>query len=175
MSKRGGNFVSTDEVLDEVGADATRFMLITSSANAAMDFDLQLAVEQSNENPVYYVQYAHARIAGILRNAAAQGITVTEGNPELLRHPSEMALIKQMLKLEEVVEFAATKLEPHHLTHYALELARAFSGFYDDCPILPPKQTDAALMQARLKLVRSAKLVLARTLDLMGVTAPESM
>lgn len=175
MSKRGGNFVSTDEVLDEVGPDALRFLLITSSANAAMDFDLKLAVEQSNENPVYYVQYAHARIAGILRNAAAQGISVTESNPNLLQHPSELALIKQMLRLEEVVEFAATKLEPHHLTHYALELGRAFSGFYDDCPILPPKQTDAALMQARLALVRAAKQVLVRTLDLMGVSAPETM
>lgn len=175
MSKRGGNFVSTDEVLDEVGPDALRFMLITSSANAAMDFDLQLAVQQSNDNPVYYVQYAHARIAGILRNAATQSITVTDGNTALLQHPSELALIKQMLKLEQVVEFAATKLEPHHLTHYALELARAFSGFYDDCPILPPKQTDADLMQARLALVRAAKQVLARTLDLMGVTSPETM
>lgn len=175
MSKRGGNFVSTDEVLDEVGPDALRFLLITSSANAAMDFDLKLAVEQSNENPVYYVQYAHARIAGILRNAAAQSIIVTESNPVLLQHPSELALIKQMLRLEEVVEFAAIKLEPHHLTHYALELGRAFSGFYDDCPILPPKQSDPALMQARLALVRAAKQVLARTLDLMGVSAPETM
>lgn len=103
------------------------------------------------------------------------GIVATEGNLDLLRHPSELALIKQMLRLEEVVEFAATKLEPHHLTHYALELARAFSSFYDDCPILPPKQTDAALMQARLALVRAAKQVLARTLDLMGVIAPETM
>jgi arginyl-tRNA synthetase len=175
MSKRGGTFVTTDEVLDEVGADAVRFMLITISANAPMDFDLQLAVQQSNENPVYYVQYMHARIAGILRNAAEQGIARTQADASLLQHPAELNLIKHMLKLEEIVELAAMKLEPHHLPHYALELGKAFSAFYDHCPVLPPKQTDPALTQARLALVVAAKTVLARALDLMGVTAPEKM
>jgi arginyl-tRNA synthetase len=175
MSKRGGTFISTDDVLDEVGADAVRFMLVTTSANAPMDFDLELAVKESNENPVYYVQYMHARIAGILRNAAEQGIVRADADMNLLQHPAELQLIKQMLKLEEMVELAAMKLEPHHLTHYALELGRAFSAFYDHCPILPPKQTDANLMQARLALAVAAKTVLARALDLVGVRAPETM
>lgn len=175
MSKRGGTFVTTDDVLDEVGADAVRFMLITISANAPMDFDLQLAVQQSNENPVYYVQYMHARIAGILRNAAEQGIARTQADLDLLRHPTELNLIKLMLRLEEIVELAATKLEPHHLPHYALDLGKAFSAFYDHCPVLPPKQTDPALTQARLALVVAAKTVLARVLGLMGVSAPETM
>lgn len=175
MSKRGGTFISTDDVLDEVGADAVRFMLVTTSANAPMDFDLELAVKESNENPVYYVQYMHARIAGILRNAAEQGIARADADVNLLQHPSELQLVKQMLKLEEIVELAATKLEPHHLTHYALDLGKAFSAFYDHCPILPPKQTDADLMQARLALAVAAKVALARALDLVGVSAPETM
>ncbi|MBI4674740.1 MAG: arginine--tRNA ligase [Chloroflexi bacterium] len=175
MSKRAGEFDTLDDLLDDVGVDAVRFLLITSSSDATMDFDLKLAVKQSNENPVYYVQYMHARIAGILRNAAEQGITRTQADLNLLRHPAELNLIKQMLKLEETVELAAVKLEPHHLPHYALDLGKTFSAFYDHCPILPPKQTDPALTQARLALAVAAKTVLARALDLMGVSAPETM
>ena len=175
MSKRAGEFDTLDDLIDDVGADAVRFLLITSSADATMDFDLELAVKQSNENPVYYVQYMHARIAGILRNAAEQGIVRSDADVNLLQHPSELQLIKQMLKLKEVVELAATKLEPHHLPHYALELGKAFSAFYDSCPILPPKQTDVNVMQARLALAVAAKTVLARALDLMGVNAPDTM
>lgn len=175
MSKRAGEFDTLDDLIDDVGVDAVRFLLITSSADTSMDFDLQLAVQRSNENPVYYVQYMHARIAGILRNAAEQGIARGQADVNLLRHPAELNLIKQMLKLEEIIELAATKLEPHHLPHYAMELGRAFSAFYDHCPILPPKQTDAALTRARLELAVAAKTVLARALDLVGVTAPETM
>lgn len=149
MSKRAGEFDTLDDLMDEVGADAVRFMLAAVSANVPMDFDLELAIAQSNENPVYYVQYMHARIAGILRNAAEQGIARADADVNLLSSPAELQLIKQMLKLEEIVELAASKLEPHHLTHYALDLGKAFSAFYDHCPILPPKQTDAALTQAR--------------------------
>jgi len=175
MSKRAGEFDTLDDLIDDVGVDAVRFLLITSSADTSMDFDLQLAVQRSNENPVYYVQYMHARIAGILRNAAEQGIARGQADVNLLRHPAELNLIKQMLKLEEIIELAATKLEPHHLPHYAMELGRTFSAFYDHCPILPPKQTDAALTRARLELAVAAKTVLARALDLVGVTAPETM
>lgn len=175
MSKRAGEFDTLDDLMDEVGADAVRFMLAAVSANVPMDFDLELAIAQSNENPVYYVQYMHARIAGILRNAAEQGIARADADVNLLSSPAELQLIKQMLKLEEIVELAASKLEPHHLTHYALDLGKAFSAFYDHCPILPPKQTDAALTQARLALAVAAKTVLARALDLVGVSAPESM
>ena len=101
-----------------------------------MDFDLQLAKEQSEQNPVYYVQYMHARIAGILRNAAERGFSSEGANPLLLQHSAESGLVRQMLRLEEVVELAATRLEPHHLPHYALELARSFSVFYDQCRVL---------------------------------------
>jgi arginyl-tRNA synthetase len=175
MSKRSGEFDTLDDLMDDVGVDAVRFLLINSSSDTSMDFDLGLAVSQSNENPVHYVRYMHARIAGILRNAAAQDIQVGHADLNLIQHPAELALIKQMLKLEEVVELAVTKLEPHHLAHYALELGRTFSAFYEECPILPPKQTDPAVTQARLALARAAKQVLARALDLMGVSAPESM
>ncbi len=175
MSKRGGNFVSTDEVLDEVGPDATRFLLITASANAPMDFDLRLAVEQSNENPVYYVQYAHARIASILRSASEQGITSAGADLSLLTHPAELDLIKEMLRFEQVVELAALKLEPHHLPHYGHDLAAAFHQFYRQCRVLSSDPNDAAISKARLQLVTATKNVLARTLDLIGVSAPESM
>lgn len=175
MSKRGGTFVTTDEVLDEVGADAVRYLLIESSADAAMDFDLQLAVQQSNENPVYYVQYAHARIASILRNALEAGVGSDRANLALLTHPAELELIKQMLKLEEVIELAANKLEPHHLPHYAQELAAAFHQFYKQCRVLSSDPNDAEISRARLQLVTATKNVLARALDLIGVSAPDAM
>lgn len=175
MSKRGGTFVTTDEVLDEVGADAVRFMLITASANAPMDFDLELAVKQSNENPVYYVQYAHARISSILRNATEARVNWDSANLALLTHPAELDLIKQMLKLEEVVELAALKLEPHHLPHYAQELAASFHQFYKFCRVLSSDPKDQEISHARLQLVSATKNVLARALALMGVSAPDVM
>jgi arginyl-tRNA synthetase len=175
MSKRSGEFDTLEDLVDEVGADAVRFLLITASADIAMDFDLQLAAQQSNENPVYYVQYAHARIASILRNAADNEIKTDDANIALLTHPAEQDLIKQMLKLEEVVEHAALKLEPHHLPHYALDLAACFHQFYKQCRVLSSDPADQELSKARLQLVSATKQVLARTLDLMGVSAPETM
>jgi arginyl-tRNA synthetase len=175
MSKRSGEFDTLDDLVEDVGPDAVRFLLVTSSADAAMDFDLQLAVSKSNENPVYYVQYAHARIASILRNAAQVGATDEGADYSLLTHPAEQDLIKQMLRLEEVVELAALRFEPHHLPHYALELASAFHPFYTQCRVLSSDPADAELTRARLGLVRATKQVLKRTLGLMGVTAPESM
>jgi arginyl-tRNA synthetase len=175
MSKRSGEFDTLDDLLDDAGVDAVRYLLVESSADAAMDFDLQRAVQQSNENPVYYVQYAHARIASILRNAAEGGVSAEEANVGLLEHPAELDLIKQMLKLEEIVELAATKLEPHHLPHYAHELAATFHQFYKQCRVLSSDPADREISQARLKLVQATKIVLARSLDLMGVSAPESM
>lgn len=175
MSKRAGEFDTLDELVDDVGADAVRFLLITASADVAMDFDLQLAVQQSNENPVYYVQYAHARIASILRNATELGVNTDSANLALLMHPAEQELIKQMLQLEEVVEHAALRLEPHHLPHYALDLAASFHQFYKQCRVLSSEPADAEISKARLQLVSATKQVLARTLDLMGVGAPETM
>ncbi len=175
MSKRAGEFVTMDELIDEVGPDAVRFMLISQHANTTMDFDLELAKKQSDENPVYYVQYAHARIASILKKAAETGIRSDGGDVALLTHPAELELIREILRLPEVVELAATKLEPHHLPHYAIELAGIFHSFYKQCRVVSSDPADAAITRARLKLVAAAKNTLARTLGLIGVRAPETM
>jgi arginyl-tRNA synthetase len=150
-------------------------MLISRSADAPMEFDLKLAKEQSDENPVYYVQYAHARIASILRHAAEQGVTSAGADLRLLQHPAELDLVRMMLRLEEVVELAASRLEPHHLPHYAIDLAAAFHVFYRECRVVSSDPSDAEISRARLKLVETTKKVLARALDLMGVSAPEAM
>jgi arginyl-tRNA synthetase len=152
-----------------------RFMLITRTADTPMDFDLDLAVKQSDENPVYYVQYAHARIASILKKAAEAGATSEGGDVALLIHPAELELIRAMLRFPEIVETAANKLEPHHLPHYAIELAGVFHSFYKQCRVLSADPADAEITRSRLKLVAAAKLTLARALNLMGVRAPESM
>lgn len=175
MSKRTGEFVTLDELIDEVGPDAVRFMLITQSVNATIDFDLDVAVKHSDENPVYYVQYAHARIASILKNAAQAGIRDENGNVALLTHSAEQELIREMMRLPEIIELAANKLEPHHLPHYSINLAGLFHSFYKQCRVLSSDPADADISRARLRLVRAVKFVLARTLNLMGVTAPETM
>jgi len=172
LSKRSGDIITLREVVEEVGADACRFFFLTRSPDAPMDFDLELAKKQSNDNPVYYVQYAHARTAGILSKAAEQGIDDSDGDTSLLKHSAELALIRRMVILPELIEFAARKLEVHHLPHYAQELASDLNVFYDNCRVLGEEMDLAA---ARLKLVLAAKTVLARVLDLMGMSAPERM
>jgi arginyl-tRNA synthetase len=174
MSKRAGEFVTLRELLDEVGPDPIRFMLLTCTVDATIDFDLDLAVEQSEKNPVYYVQYAHARIASVLRYAADLGWDpATPGDVSLLTHESELALIRKMLELPEVVAQAATQMAPHHLTFYAQDLAATFHAFYRDCRVVDPEAPEQT--QARLMLVQAARLTLARALELLGVTAPERM
>ena len=174
MSKRAGEFVTLRELLDEVGPDPIRFMLLTCTVDATIDFDLDLAVEQSEKNPVYYVQYAHARISSILRYAAEQGWDLdTQGDVSLLTHGSELALIRKMLELPEVVAQAATQMAPHHLTFYAQDLASFFHSFYRDCRVVDSAEPEQTL--ARLMLVRAARLTLARALELLGVEAPERM
>jgi arginyl-tRNA synthetase len=175
MSKSSGNFVTAREVVDEVGPDAIRFVLLTRSADSTMDFDLELAKEQSSENPVYYVQYAHARIASILRKATAEGYSEQGGNVSLLTTPGDLALIRKMLELPEIIAKCAGDLTPHHLPHYAQDLAATFHTFYRDCRVISSLPEDAEMTKARLKLVRAAKIMLARTLHLMGMNAPESM
>jgi arginyl-tRNA synthetase len=175
MGKRLGTAISLAEVLDEIGPDAVRFFLLSHSADSQMELDLNLARQQSSENPVYYVQYAHARIASILRHAAETGVEIEDGDVGLLTHPSELALIRKMLQLPEVIETAALQLAPHHLTYYAQDLAAAFHVFYRDCRVVSSDPADAALTQARLKLALAAKTALARVLHLMGMTAPEQM
>jgi arginyl-tRNA synthetase len=174
MSKRAGEFVTLRELLDEVGLNPIRFMLLTCSVDATIDFDLDLAVEQSEKNPVYYVQYAHARIASILRYAVELGWDIeAAGDVSLLAHESELALIRKMLELQDVVALAATQLSPHHLTFYARELAAVFHTFYRDCRVIDPEAPERT--QARLTLVRAARMTLARALGLLGITAPERM
>jgi len=175
LSKRTGDIITMREVLEEVGPDAVRFFLLARAADSQMDFDLDLAKEESTENPVYYVQYSHARIASILRYAEEQGATWQGGDVSLLAHPMEMALIRQMLLLPEIVEQAALKLAPHHLTYYAQDLASAFHSFYRDCRVVSSEPADAEVTKARLKLVKAAQTTIARALRLMGVTAPERM
>ncbi len=172
LSKRSGDIVTLHEVIEEVGVDACRFFFLARSADSQMDFDLELAKKESQDNPVYYVQYAHARIASILRLAKEMEISFNDGDVSLLAAEPELSLIRKMLMLPEIVELIANTLEPHHLTYYAQDLATAFHSFYKQCRVV---SDDEPLCKARLKLVAAAKLVLARTLHLMGMTAPETM
>ena len=171
-SKRTGEMITLRELVEEVGPDACRFFFLSRSADSQMDFDLELAKRQSAENPVYYVQYAHARLSSILRVAQERGIDYRAGDVLLLTSEPELALIRKMLQLPEVVEMVARTLEPHHLSYYALDMATIFHNFYEKCRVI---SGDEALTKARLKLVEAARIVLAKALDLMGMAAPERM
>jgi len=172
VSKRSGDIITLRELIDEVGSDACRFVFLSRSADAQMDFDLELAKKQSADNPVYYVQYAHARIASILRLAKEEGIDYARGDVSLLTTEPELTLIRRMILLPEILELVASTMEPHHLPYYAQDLATVFHSFYKQCRVVSKNQE---LTWARLKLVEAAQIVLARTLRLMGMTAPESM
>jgi arginyl-tRNA synthetase len=172
ISKRSGDIITLREVIDEVGADACRFFFVSRTADSQMDFDLELAKKQSADNPVYYVQYAHARIASILRLAEEKGIDCADGDVSLLTTEPELTLIRKMLLLPEILEVVAFTLEPHHLAYYAQDLATVFHSFYMQCRVVTE---DEKMTKARLKLVEAAKTVLARTLNLMGMNAPDRM
>ena len=172
VSKRSGDIITLREVIDEVGTDACRFFFLARTADSQMDFDMELAKKQSADNPVYYVQYAHARIASILRLADERGIDDSGGDVALLTTEPELTLIRKMLLLPEMVELITQTLEPHHLTYYSQDLATAFHSFYKQCRVV---SDDEPLTKARLKLVKAAKIVLGRTLSLMGMTAPDQM
>ena len=174
-SKRSGNIITLGDLVDEVGADACRYFFLARAAESQMEFDLELARRASNENPVFYVQYAHARIAGILRQANERGVTWEDGDVSLLVDDAESALVRKMLLLPELVEAIAVTLAPHSLPHYAVELATAFHWFYDHCRVLSAEPADAPLMKARLKLAEAAQTALSRTLGLMGMSAPMTM
>jgi arginyl-tRNA synthetase len=173
MSKRAGEFVSLRQLIETVGVDAARYFFAMFSPGAPMDFDVALAQQRSQDNPVYYVQYAHARIAGILREAAAAGAT-TGGAPPLDRlvDDREWALIQTLGELPEVIRAAGLRREPHRLCAYARDVAEAFHLFYTHCRVLGD---DAGLTAARLALVDAARLVLRRVLDILGVSAPDRM
>jgi len=172
VSKRSGDIVTLQEVIEEVGPDACRFIFLSRSADSQMDFDMELAKRQSADNPVYYVQYAHARIASILRLAEQREIDCSQGDVSLLTTEPELTLIRRLILLPEIVERVAVTLEPHHLPYYAQDLATVFHSFYKQCRVV---SKDEALTRARLKLVQATQLALAKVLRLMGMSAPEKM
>jgi arginyl-tRNA synthetase len=190
MSKRQGTFVALDELIDDIGTDATRFFMLQRSHETTVDLDLDLARKESPDNPVYYVQYAHARIASILRKARAEGAAppgedadgvdeeavaaATEAEAALATsaEPAERALVQRLLELPMEVETAAVRRAPHRLTAYATATAADFHAFYRDCQVVGAGE---GLQEARLALSVAAKRVIARTLDLLGVSAPERM
>jgi arginyl-tRNA synthetase len=177
MSKRRGDFVTLDELIAEIGVDATRFFMLQRSHDSTVDLDLDLAREQSSENPVYYVQYAHARIARILERIGAErvdeALARTVPDPELALEPAERELVRKLLTFPAEVAEAADRRAPHRIATYALELAQAFAAFYRDCPVKDAEPE--GLKSFRIGLCVSAKRTLARALDLLGVSAPESM
>ncbi len=174
MSKRSGEFITLDEVLDEVGVDAARWFFSSRAYTTGIDFDLELAKKQTNENPVYYVQYAHARASSILRHGADAGIAPDESRTgELLRHAAEQELLRHLLDYPDALAVAAERRETHEVPRYAYELASAFSTFYRDCKVLDV--SDAPMSGARLALVDATRAALARSLELLGISAPESM
>ena len=175
MSKRAGTFVTLDELIDEVGTDAARFHLLMFGNDAAMSFDIEAVKSQSLENPVYYVQYGHARIASILRKATERGVAlrmIAEVDLTRLRTDPELDVLRAIADVPAQVAAAAEFRAPHRLTHAAQELAARFHRFYTECPVL---SDDAELTQARLWLCRGAKQAIANLLGLLGVSAPESM
>jgi arginyl-tRNA synthetase len=167
MSKRSGEFVSLDELVSEIGVDASRWFLIARSHDTTVDLDLDLAREQSAENPVYYVQYAHARIESVKRKAGGATAAI-EGDGPL--HPSERALIQKLLTFPGEVAEAADRRAPHRIVSYALELAQSFTAFYRDCHIVGSDE-----QAFRLALCEASQSVLARALGLLGVSAPTEM
>jgi arginyl-tRNA synthetase len=177
MSKRLANFVTLDELIDEVGSDAVRFFFLMRSASSHLEFDLNLAKEQSEKNPVYYLQYAHARIASILRFAESQGTlkkpdSCSDVDCTLLRESAEVSLIKLLLDFPEIVESCALALEPHRMTTYLHDVATAFHKFYHEHRIVIP---EADLARARLALCLATKIVLANGFKILGIAAPERM
>ncbi|HAA96074.1 MAG TPA: arginine--tRNA ligase [Dehalococcoidia bacterium] len=174
-SKRTGDFVTLRELAEEVGQDACRYFFLARTPSTQMEFDLELAKKESAENPVYYVQYAHARNASILALAREKNIDWSNGDVGLLTTSSELDLVRAMLRLPELIDQMAATLEPHHLPHYTLDLANAFHAFYENCRVVSSNEEDNAMTAARLKLVESAQIVFRRSLELMGMSAPERM
>ena len=175
LSKRSGDIITVEDLVSQVGADACRFFFLSRSADTQMEFDLELAARQSSDNPVYYVQYAHARIAGIIANARTRGIDAESGDVSLLRHDAELALVRKIVQLPELIEMMAASLEVHHLPHFAQELATAFHWFYQQCRVVSTVDGEEDLTLARLRLCQAARVALARCLALMGMDAPDEM
>jgi len=173
MSKRAGDFITLDELLEEVGADAARWFFASRAATSAIDFDIELAKKQSSENPVYYVQYAHARIASILRKATEAGLAPATSVAGLLGGDPEAALARVVVRLPEVVEDAVRDEETHGVTAYATELATQFHAFYRDARVVDPSAPE--LSAGRLALSAATRITIANALGLLGISAPEQM
>ncbi len=175
MSTRSGEFVTLREVLDEVGKDAARYNFLMRRSDSHLDFDLEVAKRQSNENPVYYVQYAHARICSIIKMAAERNIKLPsylDIDPALLKEPEELALIKMMSRYPEIIEGAVRSLEPHRITFYLNEVAGIFHSYYNKNKVI---SDDNRLTAARLFFVKTIRVILRNALTILGVTAPEKM
>jgi arginyl-tRNA synthetase len=174
ISKRKGKIVTLEQLIDEVGLDAAKFFYLMNSLDSQMEFDLELAKEKSEKSPVYYVQYAHARICSILRKCKIKNakIKLTNQISKLLNHPSEINLIKQLIKFPEIIEETAKDYQIQRIPQYALDLATAFHQFYSECRVLTKSKK---ISKARLTLIFATKIVLKNILNLMGVLAPEKM
>ncbi|MFA7468686.1 MAG: arginine--tRNA ligase, partial [Desulfotomaculaceae bacterium] len=175
MSKRTGQFVTLQELMDEVGLDAARYFFIMRSADSHLDFDLDLARTQTNDNPVYYVQYAHARICSIFRQLAEQGREKPDYaavNLDLLKEETELVLARRLADFPEEVAMAANQLAPHRIARYVHEMAGLLHSFYNGSRVITD---DIGLSNARLLLVEATRVVLKNALDLLGVRAPEKM
>ena len=173
MSTRKATFVTLNELIKEVGSDVVRYFFIMRGVNSHLNFDLDLATDQSDKNPVYYLQYAHARICNIIKHGDSMGILKnSECNPSLLNHPSEIALLKQLEKFPEIIYNAHLSLEPHNIANFLHEIANRFHKYYADCRII---SEDEELTNARFTLSTATKTVIGNGLKLLGITAPEKM
>jgi arginyl-tRNA synthetase len=173
MSKRSGEFVTLKEVIEEVGVDATRFFFLMRRSDTSLDFDLEIAKKSSDENPVYYVQYAHTRMCSIIRVAKEQGISVeNEADVSALTLPEEMELITHLSSYPDLIKMASARLEPHRINYFLLELSGMAHRYYYKYRVVTE---DAALTKARLALVSAIAIVLKSALNLLGVSAPERM
>jgi arginyl-tRNA synthetase len=177
MSKRSGEFISLDELLDDIGVDATRWFMLWRSHDTTVDLDLELARSQSSDNPVYYVQYAHARIASILRKAGPAGEEAATGLGQAVRSEplgeSEKALIKRLLEFPAEVGEAAARRAPHRICAYSTAVAADFHAFYRDCQVVGAE--GEGVERSRLALCHCAKRTIAASLGLLGISAPEQM
>ncbi len=175
MSKRTGKAISLGDLLEEVGKDAARFIFNLKTSGSHLDFDLDLAVSQSNDNPVFYVQYAHARISSIIRRLSEEGVTLSEDKPlnfSLLKAPEEIELLRKLAEYPEEVALSAKTLEPSRITRYVMDVAASFHSFYNACRV---RGEEESLMLARLALVDSTRTVIRNVLDLIRINAPERM
>jgi len=173
MSKRSGEFITLDELLEEIGVDAARWFFASRGHTSGIDFDIELAKKQSSENPVYYVQYAHARIASIVRKAREAGLSAAPSVAGGLAGAPEAALAREVVRLPEVVEDAVAAGETQGVTAFATDVATAFHAFYRDARVVDPDEPERS--RRRLALAEATRITLANALGLLGISAPDSM